>query len=100
MRRKILALMTISAIVVGAGLYALYIYAFTTDGIPPGTCPEFSFVSGHQALSLEGLSANTPFKILSVGGGLSPEGRGISWCTYGSNDLLIRSLGVTQLSTK
>lgn len=32
-----------------------------------------------------------PFKILSVGSGLSPEGSGISWCTYGSNNLLVRS---------
>jgi hypothetical protein len=91
LKRKILALIVISVIIVGASSYALYIYAFTTDGIPTGTCPEFSFVSGRGPLSLEGLPANMPFKMLSAGSGLSPEGSGISWCTYGSNDFLVRS---------
>ena len=79
----------ISIIIVGGGTagFLFYTYAFTTDGIPTGTCPEFSFVSGHPPLR----PANMPFKILSVGRGLSPEGSGISWCTYGSNDFLVRS---------
>lgn len=84
MKRKTLALIAISVTILGAGSFAFYIYAFTTDGIPTGTCPEFSFVSGPP---------NIPFKIISVGNTYHYDmGSGpISWCIYGSNNLLGRS---------
>lgn len=75
--------MTISAIIVGAGLFTFYIYAFTTDGIPAGTCPEFSFASGHP---------NKPFKLLIVPNASQSVGIWpIYWCIYGGNNFLARS---------
>lgn len=93
MKRKTLALVTISAILVGAGLFTFYIYAFTTDGIPTGSCPEFSFVSGPVKI---------PFKILTVGdSNNNPNGSGgtSSWCIYGANGLLVRSYQTNSILT-
>jgi hypothetical protein len=83
LKRKILALIVISVIIVGASSYALYIYAFTTDGIPAGTCSEFSFVSGRP---------NLPFKLLVVPNASQSVGTEATyWCIYGGNNFLLRS---------
>jgi hypothetical protein len=93
LKRKTLALITISVIIAGVGLYAFYIYAFTTNGIPTGTCPEFSFVSG---------PANIPFKMVTVGDPNSyrnGSGGTTSWCVYGANGLLLRSYQTNSILT-
>jgi hypothetical protein len=82
LKRLLLALVVILVLIVGAA--GFYTYAFTTKGIPAGTCPEFSFVAG---------TPNMPFKILSIEGtSRLYQGSGpISWCIYGAYNLLIRS---------
>jgi hypothetical protein len=79
--------MSVSAIIVGAGLFTFYVYAFTTDGILADTCPEISFVSGESYFP-----SNMPFKLLVVPNASQSAGSEPTyWCVYGSNNFLARS---------
>jgi hypothetical protein len=84
LKRKSLALIGIFIVISGAVGFFFYSYAFTTSGIPPGICPEFSLVASLP---------NAHIKLFAVAKPTQPyQGSGsISWCIYGENDLLARS---------